>query len=878
MSELFLAVVNMSISASWLVLVILLLRLLLKKAPRWMFVLLWGVAAIRLVCPITIESVMSLIPSAQTIAPEIMMDKAPEINTGIPIINQVINPVISGSFTPDPITSANPLQIWIPIVSLVWISGILLMFFYVAVSYARLKHRVSSAVILRDNIFWSGSVTSPFVLGLITPRIYLPYGINDRDAEHVIAHERAHIKRCDHLWKPLGFLILTLHWFNPLMWLGYVLLCRDIELACDEKVIGKLNTEQKADYSQALLNCSVNRRMIAACPLAFGEVGVKNRVKSVLSYKKPAFWIIVLTVIACVALAFCFLTNPTSDYDGDLSYHDDINTDYEGVYVSVKSIDINSGGYEVFNLVWHNKTSHSVTYGESYYIRYKDGEEWIDVTDGDISFPAIGLLLRPHSTVHKSYTTQHFDISKAGSYRLVIPFSLDEGDGNKRYYTYVEFEVGSASGGNPGLKVDDTGAILPSIDVSNVPKLNVSFGGVGAEALTGTFTWNFDMGNGIYQTINGDSPHPLDILPRLEQSALRIVRGYEDSSVLHLDFNIVPDSISINCWSLAEGNYKEKVEADVDGLNIKLKKGDTDRLYEVVATFSRSNKYGGTVRYSFCVLGDDGINTDRQLYTVVIDSADFDIDGDGIKEQCYLRYGPTSGLFTFIFSAAENGRLEYFNIFYSPYTDLSFEENKDGKMMLIGKNKDVNCYMGIDVSDGNIVISSDEQDVYYWGEQGLNSPYAHKTENETDALISSVLKEKYRSAEPDGLLWVRTWRELDSVRISGTPLASGGTHALTETFYLLVYCAKYTLSEGEAALVSESFIPTVISFGVDEDGNYTLSEHWSANDGADYEASIRNKFSNTAATEALNTDKYSKSLRSEAQNLANAYFDNLIGK
>lgn len=275
MTEFFLSIVNMSISASWVVLAVLLLRLLLKKAPKWITVLLWGIVAIRMICPFSIESVMSLIPSIETISPEIMMDRTPKINSGIPIINNIVNPVIGESFAPDPATSANPLQIWIPILSFVWIVGIAGMLLYTTISYFCVNRKIGTAVLLHDNIFQSESVVSPFVLGIIKPKIYLPFKVNDKDMEHVIAHEQAHIRRKDHWSKPFGFLLLALHWFNPLMWLGYALLCKDIEFACDEKVIKELNTEEKADYSQALLNLSVNRRMIAACPLAFGEVGVK---------------------------------------------------------------------------------------------------------------------------------------------------------------------------------------------------------------------------------------------------------------------------------------------------------------------------------------------------------------------------------------------------------------------------------------------------------------------------------------------------------------------------------------------------------------------------------------------------------------------------
>ena len=313
MSEVFLTVINMSISASWIVLAVLLLRVFLKKAPKWITVLLWGIVGVRLICPVTVESVLSLIPSAQTVSPDIMMDWTPQIDTGIPLVNNAVNPIITGSFAPDPTASANPLQIWIPVWAVFWLAGIGVMLIYTLVSCWRVKRKVREAVFLREQIYQSEAVGSPFVFGMLRPKIYLPLSMEPQDMELVIAHEQAHIRRKDHFWKPMGFLILTLHWFNPLMWLGYVMLCRDIELACDEKVISQLDTELKADYSQALLTCSVRRRTIAACPLAFGEVGVKDRIKAVLDYKKPAFWIIVVAIVLCAAAAVCFLTDPASE-------------------------------------------------------------------------------------------------------------------------------------------------------------------------------------------------------------------------------------------------------------------------------------------------------------------------------------------------------------------------------------------------------------------------------------------------------------------------------------------------------------------------------------------------------------------------------------
>ena len=310
MNELFLKIINMSISASWLVMAVLILRLVLKKAPKWINVLLWGIVAVRLICPFSFESALSLIPSAETFPEKVISGPSFDVQTGITPVDNRINDYLGDRYFEGVTVPANSGNNIMTILSIVWTIGILLLVAYTVISYWRLHREIDTAVRYKDNIFQSENVSSPFVLGLIKPRIYLPFNMNGQDLEHVVAHEQAHIRRKDHWWKPLGFLLLTIHWFNPFMWLSYVLLCRDIELACDEKVIRELGNEQRADYTQALVACSVNRRTIAACPLAFGEVGVKERVKSVMNYKKPAFWIVILAAIACVGVAVCFLTNP----------------------------------------------------------------------------------------------------------------------------------------------------------------------------------------------------------------------------------------------------------------------------------------------------------------------------------------------------------------------------------------------------------------------------------------------------------------------------------------------------------------------------------------------------------------------------------------
>ena len=320
MSAVFLKLVNMSITASWLILAVIIARLLLKKAPKWITCLLWGLVAVRLVFPFSIESAISLIPSRnETIPLNIAESPSPAVNSGFPIIDNSVNPVISDNLAPAIGDSVNPLQIIIPIIAALWIAGILAMLAYALISYLRLRKSVSASILLRDNIYMCDSVKSPFILGVLKPKIYVPSAMNEEISTHVLRHEAAHIARRDYLWKPFGYLLLSVYWFNPLCWLSYILFCRDIELACDEKVVRYMDKNEKAAYSQALLDCSMPGKAISACPVAFGETGVKTRIRSVLNYKKPAFWIIIVSIILCAVVAVCFLTDPKSKKSTQLS-------------------------------------------------------------------------------------------------------------------------------------------------------------------------------------------------------------------------------------------------------------------------------------------------------------------------------------------------------------------------------------------------------------------------------------------------------------------------------------------------------------------------------------------------------------------------------
>ena len=661
MSELFLKIVNMSISASWVVIAVLTLRFCLKKAPKWVNVLLWGIVAVRMVFPFSIESVLSLIPSAETISPSIMMEQSPSVQTGVPALNHVINPVISGSFTPAPGASANPLQIWIPVLAGIWLFGIAALFLYSAVSYWRLRRKVCEAVILRGNIYQSEKVCSPFVLGIIRPKIYLPYHMDSREMDHVIAHEQTHIRRKDHWWKPLGFLLLTTHWFNPLMWLSYILLCQDIELACDEKVIRKMSNEQRADYTQALVACSVNRRVIAACPLAFGEVGVKERVKSVMNYKKPAFWIVLASVIVCAVIAVCFLTNP-------IGFQFDVSAN---TIVSANHFDM----------------------------RNADDPVAIEMTPaqiGELNSRLAGVKNCKRSDKYAGLTPG-YQISaqmQDGSYIRISGYSLSDNtmvdieQSGKRYAVsdreFQEYLSRICAGGD----------VSAAFDLQPLRVQYPEYFDLDASAGLDVYVWQMAPDSYYF----GLLPHTASPRDSTAQELLAL-RGASSEQMRYIlaAYALDPDDIHVIPWQNPISSY-------IPECWIVTENGES--LEEKQA------QYIETVSAMLFGEGDTLLHNDYPIY----DSIVFDVDGDGIDEVCVLGFGRTSGLFTFTFRAAEIGAdtLKYDTLFCTEWYDLSFIRGDDGVVRVQGidqKEPPQTHLFDIAVVDGSIQLTEDGQSI-----------------------------------------------------------------------------------------------------------------------------------------------------------------------
>ncbi|MDE6110471.1 MAG: M56 family metallopeptidase, partial [Eubacterium sp.] len=318
MDAIFLNLVNISITASYIAIAVILFRFLLKKAPKAYTCILWLLVALRLILPVSdsskfsFSSIFSLIPSAEVLPNTLIDNASPQfnINVGIEQIDRRVNDYLDDRYAEGVTVPANAGSNLMNILGCIWIIICIAIILYAIGSYIYFRRKTKASICVKGNTFICDYISTPFILGIIKPKILLPSTLSEEESRYVLAHERAHLKRLDYLWKPLGFILLSIHWFNPIMWISYILFCRDIELACDEYVIKNMNSDDKKAYSTALLNCSVPKKLLSAYPLAFGEIGVKERIKAVLKYKKPAVITSIIAIILCVVTALCFLANP----------------------------------------------------------------------------------------------------------------------------------------------------------------------------------------------------------------------------------------------------------------------------------------------------------------------------------------------------------------------------------------------------------------------------------------------------------------------------------------------------------------------------------------------------------------------------------------
>lgn len=671
MATLFLQLLNMSITASWIVLAVALFRLIFKKAPKFLNCIMWAFVGIRLVCPFTLESVLSLIPSAEPIPKDILVADTPAINSGLPFLNQAVNPILGESLAATPYYSMNPMQGVTFIASVIWSAGIIIMLLYTVISYLHIHRKVREAIPFQENIWLCDRISTPFIFGVFRPRIYLPSHLNKQDTKYVIAHEQAHLKRHDHLWKPLAFLLLVVYWFNPILWITYILLCRDIELACDEKVVKDMGAEIKKPYSAALINCSVPRRMIAACPLAFGEVGVKSRIKSVLNYKKPAIWIVVVSIAACLVTAACFLTNP-----------------HKTKLKNIEQLALES--------TFENTVAMMVGNGETY-----QGVQSVN-TDLLIELGNIEISSSEVSTNRSSE-----DRDKTNTLILQTEQDIDR----LSIYSYRKGTYICFSSDFSQVWVYDGVKPTSSYRVIHPAKAKEIF-----ESLCP------DM-------INSSTSDPYGTIYSYSHKA------ENDTAYLSLSPENQSFSFSFSLLSsyAATGTYEEDHSYIIlntdDGKNKYTFKRDGDHLIFIADQSSAMPKfkYSASATEAIVCLPDQAIFEFNDSFQNYISKTSADIDADGVIEDCIIGYGPTSGIFTFTFSAYEKGELEYFNIFNSQYQNLTFAEGADGSMKLrceaLGNNPVIR-YFDINIEGENIELSTEDEKIPYWGEQGIHSQFA----------------------------------------------------------------------------------------------------------------------------------------------------------
>ena len=799
MQNVFLELVKLSLIGSLFAAAVMLVRLVFRKAPKWLFCVLWGVVALRLICPISIESNVSLVPDRLATG-QIITNVGNEYIGDVDIIyesNAGYNNAIEAGRQPiysndgyyvvtekDSLEAPKTVgQTVYPVLSWIWVAGMILMLAYTAVSYLLLRKKMEEATQLRDNIWQCEQVDSPFVLGFIKPRIYLPYAITDSDMANVIAHEQAHIQRKDHWWKPIGFLLLSIHWFNPVLWLAYVLLCRDIEAACDEKVIKHMEKDEMRAYSTALLHCSVHRRRIAACPLAFGETGVKERIKRVMNYKKPAFWIIIAAIVTCVAVAVCFLTNPKEENDPNLAE--------DGYYLL-----IGADGVESIEVSGPNTSGGVVNSDES---PFKKGEKvWIEQLQG--------------VTDLRGYSITAYGKNGKVIYSLSIPVGATNDDvinavsGGGWLLTPADFET-NLSGVRGKTYVYENEGILGSFTITLYDDGTFTYYEGNASSYFGVGTWKQD-GNLITMTDDGEG-------------------GYGLVNHFTLDGN---DLIFIE-----QNSY--------NFVYVKVKNGEkfhcTGEAYKQSNVFETLLYHGGDQKLSL----NDVISLSQKGYE--LGWSDFDK---------YKYYETGSGLYIRVYPI--NERFEVW-IGGSDYPDL-----KEPPMYIYLRPSPINDVdQKIDIRDGGVTE--------------FISQYSNGTViSGLDAAIFDAVLQKHADTVPDGYLVTESHIIVDKEIVSGTPAVGQTNHVREEIAYVYYLHLLFDVNDNHPIENEGIFQEAILTFDVDENGNYTLKRFLRPQHSAEYDEDLFKKFLSAKEDVANNEEAYAERLLDKCWASATAYIAN----
>lgn len=877
MDAVFLKLLNMSITASWLILAVIAARFALKKAPKWMNCALWGLVGLRLLFPFSIESVLSLIPSAETVSPDILYSQTPEITSGIPAINGAINPVISGSLAPEVGASVNPIQILTAVSSVIWLVGVAAMLLYAAVSYLWMRRKVRASIHVREAVWICDDIKTPFILGIFKPRIYLPSGMDEGTEAHVIAHENAHLKRRDHWWKPLGFLLLAVYWFNPVVWLAYILLCRDIELACDEKVIRGMEKGDMLAYSEALYSCSVPRKMVMVCPLAFGEVGVKERIKTVLNYKKPAFWIIAGAVIACVVVAVCFLTSPKVELDSYLLFDSQASTGDTVAHYSA------SFGDEIKRATiyieeWQNgvciddKAAIYAAPFDSLSITQnipRDNDVWtgLDVgvyVDGNGGAPLLASFHFPDGTHYfgESWCEYGMDSESekleitAGTEYILAAMVFDDGSGIRvfncetlmaeperlasyQYAVVVRVVFRSEKSVILG-EIDLHAAALSLNDVIILSQKGeeltwADFNGYSyIETGSGLYIRVYEIDEMFSLWIGGGSTNVTPMYIRLVSEANR-------DDYIDIRTEDVTDFISAHRFDVLPVTFGS-ADLDRDGKAESFEVSETDPV--------------GI--YTLDVLKDDG----SALWSEDAGTAHVGWNGlylyQGEDGFYILRYNPT------MYQGEADYHYELFTleggeVHTAASRSVKFSVNPNS-LPTEEKLAEMNSFaseVNALLKNSIVLLSTAKEGELFLG--GVSAePFMEDysilddAADPLDAAVSAAIMDHNKNGYHAGDFACESHVILASA--GGGPASSGKIE--TVSVYAMVLYQEYGFSGATFHEVSGSHIPTVLTFDIGEDGTYTLTEYWIPRDGSYYAPDIREKFPAGSVEDALDTQKY----------------------
>ncbi len=458
MKTLAMFLLNASVQAGWLALALIAVRLIFRKAPKKLLCALWALVGLRLAVPVSLRSVFSLLPSETPVAASSDVGGV-YVRTGLPPVDNTVNTILQIAAAPAAPTREIAVQTaldWKTVLAVVWICGVAVMLLYAAFSFLRLRLQVREAVKEDGNVYICDRVGTPFILGVVHPRIYLPSSLDAGDRAMILLHERAHLKRRDHLWKPLGFLLLSVYWFHPVLWVVYVLLCRDIELACDERVLRQQGSDIKKEYASALLRCSAPRHLVRACPVAFGEVGVKARIKSVLNYKKPAFWVILLALVASAVVAVCFMTIPKERAPAQATVLD-IGSDSEAVAVQPESVSLDRQTLRL-EVTYVNNSDQPIEANETVWmLREADGAYApLEVRNNDWD-TTLRFQLPAQEQQTYNYTPSVFcDCTAPGAYRFQVHFRFaDEPENSYPHLLWFDFKITSPEEPNALVPLPD---------------------------------------------------------------------------------------------------------------------------------------------------------------------------------------------------------------------------------------------------------------------------------------------------------------------------------------------------------------------------------------------------------------------------------------